>query len=75
MSYIARTVSIRLDARLERDLDRLCRRLGRTRSDGVRDALRLQVSLLRFEENRRRWMPYAEAAGYLTDEDVSRRVS
>ena len=69
------TVTIRLDTKLQRDLDRLCRRVRRTRSDVVRDALRRQLALLRFEDLRRRAMPFAEARGYLTDEDVSRDVS
>ena len=75
MSYMKSTVTIRLDARLERELERICHRLGRTRSDVVRDALRRQMSLMRFEDNRRRLMPYGEAAGFLTDEDVFRQVS
>ena len=74
LSYMS-TVTIRLDSKLQRELDRLCRRLGRTRSEVVRDALRRQIALLRFDEGRRRLMPYAEAAGYLTDEDVFRDVS
>ena len=69
------TVTIRLDARLERELENICRRLGRTRSDVVRDALRRQVSLMRFEDNRRKLLPYGEGAGFLTDEDVFRQVS
>ena len=69
------TVTIRLDAQLQRQLDRACRQLGRTRSDVVRDAVRRQLSLLRFERNRRSLLPYAERAGYLTDEDVFRDVS
>ena len=68
-------VTIRLDSRLEQELDRVCRRLGRTRSEVVRDALRRQIALLRFNEGRRRLLPHAEAAGYLTDEDVVRDVS
>ncbi len=68
-------VTLRLDPKLQRELDRLCRRLGRTRSDVLRDALRRQIALLRFEEGRRRVMPYAETAGYLIDEDVFRDVS
>jgi predicted transcriptional regulator len=74
VSYMS-AVTIRLDSKLQRELDRLCRRLGRTRSEIVRDALRRQIALLRFDEGRRRLMPYAEAAGYLTDEDVFRDVS
>ncbi len=41
----------------------------------MRDALRRQLSLMRFERTRRRLIPYAEARGYLTDEDVFRDVS
>ena len=74
LSYMS-AVTIRLDSKLQRELDRLCHRLGRTRSEVVRDALRRQIALLRFDEGRRRLMPSAEAAGYLTDEDVFRDVS
>ncbi len=68
-------VTIRLDPALQRQLDRLSRELGRSRSELVRDALRRQLSLLRFEGARRRLMPLAEARGYLTDEDVFRDLS
>ncbi len=68
-------LTIHLDAELERLLDRLCAETGRTRSDVVRDALRRQLGLLRFEQLRRQVMPFAEARGYLTDEDVFRDVS
>lgn len=69
------TLRIRLGEGLERLLDELCERTGRTRSEIVRDALRRQLSLLRFEELRRRVLPFAEARGYLTDEDVMRDLS
>ncbi len=68
-------VTIRLETELQRELDEVCKQLGRTRSEVVRDALRRQLSLMRFERTRRRLMPYAEARGYLTDEDVFRDVS
>ena len=41
----------------------------------VRDALRRQLAILRFEQTRARLIPYAEAQGYLSDEDVFRDVS
>jgi len=69
------TITIRLDPALEKQLDQACARSGRTRSDVARDALRRQLTLLRFERLRKRVLPLAEAQGYLTDEDVFRDVS
>lgn len=69
------SLTIRLDPKLQRDLDRLSRQLGRSRSDLVRDALRRQLALLRFEQSRRALLPLAEAQGVLTDEDVFTAVS
>ena len=69
------TLTIRLDRDLERMLDRLCKRTGQSRSDLVRQAVRREVSLRRFDDVRRRVMPFAEARGYLTDEDVFREIS
>jgi len=69
------TVTIRLDSDLEKSLDRLCKQTGRTRSELVREALRRQLRLLGFEQLRRRTMPFAEARGYLTDEEIARDVS
>ena len=69
------TLTVRLDRDLERMLDRLCKRTGQSRSDLVRQAVRREVSLRRFEDVRRRVMPFAEARGYLTDEDVFRDIS
>ncbi|OFW02643.1 MAG: CopG family transcriptional regulator [Acidobacteria bacterium RIFCSPLOWO2_02_FULL_68_18] len=69
------TLTIRLDKDLERMLDRLCKRTGQSRSDIVRQAVRREVSLRRFEDLRRRALPFAEARGFLTDEDVFREIS
>ena len=69
------TLTIRLDDELESRLEQLCQQTGRNRSEIVRDALRRQLSLLRFEHLRRRVLPFAEARGYLTDEDVFRDLS
>lgn len=69
------TLTVRLDQDLERMLDRLCKRTGQSRSDIVRQAVRREVSLGRFDNLRRRAMPFAEARGFLTDEDVFREIS
>ena len=75
LSHMKNAVTIRLDPDLERLLHRISRETGRTRSDLVRDALRRQLSLLRFEQLRRKALPFAEARGYLTDEEIARDVS
>lgn len=76
LSYMkTSTLTIRLDRALERQLAALAKRSGRSRSDIARDALRRQLALLQFEDARRSIMPFAEARGYLTDEDVFRAVS
>jgi hypothetical protein len=56
-------------------LSQVCRRNRRTKSEIVRDALRRQLSIRMFEQLRREIMPFAEARGYLVDEDVFKEVS
>lgn len=68
-------LTVRLDEELETALDRYCEESGRNRSDVVREALRRQLTLLRFEQVRERILPFAEARGYLTDEDVFDEIS
>jgi len=70
-----KTLTIRLDSSTRRMLSRISRRSKRTQSDIVRDALKRQLSLQMFEQLRRESMPFAEARGYLTDEDVFKEVS
>ena len=67
--------SSRLDADLERELEAICAETGRSRGDIVRDALRRQLPLMRFERLRRQALAFGEAAGWLTDNDVFMAVS
>lgn len=68
-------LTIRLDRELERRLARQAKRMGVSRSEVAREALRRQLAVAEFEDLRRRGMPFAEARGYLTDEDIFRAVS
>lgn len=72
--YVA-TLSIRLDGDLDRLPGKASRQAGRSRSDVAREALRRQLRLMEFESLRRRLMPFAEARGFLTDEDVFKHIS
>ncbi|MGA9853974.1 MAG: CopG family transcriptional regulator [Gammaproteobacteria bacterium] len=69
------TITIRLDKSLDKMLSRVSRQSGRNRSEVVREALRRQLAIQAFEELRKRAAPFAEVAGYLTDEDVFRDIS
>lgn len=69
------TVTIRIDRDMERRLARAARRSGRSRSAFVREALKRQLALDRLADLRARITPFAEARGYLTDEDVFRDIS
>ena len=80
LSYIvlhmkSSTLTIRLDPDLDRLLTKASRRSGRNRSQVAREALRRQLRISQFERLRQRVMPFAEARGYLTDEDVFADVS
>jgi len=68
-------LTIRLDDKLDADLREVVARIGKSRGDFAREALRRHIALARFEELRRRVAPFAEAHGWLTDEDVFEEVS
>jgi predicted transcriptional regulator len=69
------TLTIRLNDDLNELLTKAARQSGRNRSEIAREALRRQLRISQFESLRRRMMPFAEARGYLTDEDVFRDIS
>ena len=69
------TLTIRLDQDLANLLTNASRRSGKNRSEVAREALRRQLRISQFEALRRKIMPFAEARGYLTDEDVFADVS
>jgi predicted transcriptional regulator len=68
-------LTIRLDSNLANLLTKVAGWSGKNRSEIAREALRRHLSRQQFESLRRRMMPFAEARGYLTDEDVFREVS
>ena len=69
------TLTIRLDDELDAELRDMVARTGTGKSAFVRGAVRRQLAIARLEELRRRVAPFAEAQGWLTDEDVFDEVS
>lgn len=69
------TLTIRLPDDLRRELDKISRDENKAVSDIVRDSLRRYVAVERFRAIRRKVLPFAEAQGLLTDEDVFKALS
>lgn len=69
------SLTIRIDKDIESLLIEASKKSGRNRSDIVREALKKQLTMDKFESLRKRIMPFAEARGYLTDEDITSQIS
>lgn len=69
------TLTVRIDQSLAKVLTRVSKASGRSRSEVVRDALKRELAQEQFAQLRGKVMPFAEANGYLTDEDVFRKLS
>jgi predicted transcriptional regulator len=64
------TLSIRIPDALRRELKALSRSENKAVSDIVRESIRRHVAIERFRALRKKSLPFAEAQGILTDEDV-----
>jgi predicted transcriptional regulator len=69
------TPTIRLDDKLDAGLREFAARTGKGKSELVREALRRQLAIARFEDLGQHLAPFAEAGGWLTDEDVFEAIS
>jgi predicted transcriptional regulator len=69
------TLTIRLDKDLDELLSKASRHSGKSRSEIAREALKRQLRISQFEALRKRIMPFAEARGFLADDDVFHRIS
>jgi len=74
MPYMS-SLTIRIPAKLRRELDKLGRARQQPVSDLVRDSLRRYLAVERFRSLRAKTLPLAAAQGLLTDEDLFRAVS
>lgn len=68
-------LSVRLSEDLRRDLQQISDAEAKPLSDLVRESIQRYVALYKFRRLRRAILPFAEAQGFLTDEDVFKRLS
>lgn len=69
------TLTIRIDEKLEKQLNQLAKSQHRTKSEVARDLLRRHLLLAEIDQIREKLRPYGEAAGFLTDEDFFSDIS
>jgi predicted transcriptional regulator len=69
------TITIRLPDELRSDLQKLSQEQSKPVSDLVRDSIRRYVAVEKFRALRKKTLPFAEAQGFLTDEEVFRAIS
>jgi predicted transcriptional regulator len=69
------TLTIRLPEELKADLLRISENEDKPVSDIVRESLRRYIAVSKFRALRRRVLPFAEAQGFMTDEDIFEALS
>ena len=69
------TLTIRLPETLKKDLDAISREENKAISDIVRESLRRYVAVERFRSVRKKILPFAEAQGFLTDDDIFKALA
>ena len=69
------TLTIRLPDDLRSDLQQISKKQHKPVSDVVRESLRRYVAIEKFRALRKKVLPFAEAQGFMTDEDVFKAIS
>jgi predicted transcriptional regulator len=69
------TITIRLPDDLRSDLQQISQKQHKPVSDVVRESLRRYVAIEKFRALRKNVLPFAEAQGFMTDEDVFKAIS
>jgi predicted transcriptional regulator len=82
MSYVIQggfvmkdTITIRLTEKLQKELDAVVSEEHASRSEIIRVAIERYIALKRFRQLRKKTLPFAEAQGLLTDEDIFKAIS
>lgn len=68
-------MTVRIPDDLSKDLKEISEKEGIPVSNLVRESLKKYVSLYRFRKLREMTLPFAEAQGIMTDEDVYKQIS
>ena len=73
MSYMS-TITVRIPDELKAELQKISESEHKPVSDLVRESVRRYVNVEQFRGLRRKTLPFAEAQGFITDEDIFDRL-
>ncbi|MDZ7759130.1 MAG: ribbon-helix-helix protein, CopG family [Desulfovermiculus sp.] len=69
------SLTVRLPEGMKNELNQLSREQNKAVSDIVRESLRRYIAVEKFRSMRGKILPFAEAQGLLTDEDIFKALS
>lgn len=69
------TITIRLPEKLQKELEKVVKEEKTSKSEIIRDAVSRYLAVKRFQQLRKKVLPFAEAHGLLTDEDIFKAIS
>jgi predicted transcriptional regulator len=72
---MSQSMTVRIPDEVRRQLQKISRDEGKPVSDIVRESLQKFITLYRYNQLRNRVLPYAEARGIFTDDDVFKQIS
>ncbi len=72
---MSQTLTIRISDSMRAQLQEISKTEEKTIGDLVRESLRRYITVQRFRRLRNKVLPFAEAQGILTDEDVFEQLS
>lgn len=69
------TITIRLPEKLQKELEKVVKEEKTSKSEIIRDAVSRYLAVKRFQQLRKKALPFAEAQDLLTDEDIFKATS
>jgi metal-responsive CopG/Arc/MetJ family transcriptional regulator len=69
------TITVRLPEKLLKELDIVVKAENISKSELIRDAISRYLAAKRFQQLRKTVLPFAEAQGLITDEDIFKSIS
>ena len=69
------TITVRLPKKILKELNTITKTEKASKSEIIREAIARYLAIKRFQQLRRKILPFAEAEGLLTDEDIFKAIS